>query len=333
MPFYRVKKVKGKYYLVKEWWDPVLGKKRTVSLGNCEKIEELLKQNREKWCRGRDSNPGFPAPSPLRRSDRIMRQVFPSDSSRQVSPVKEYVLNPSAGKLRQFYLWLINVRKISEGTARDYLNYLQKPLNLDNKHSVYAYRLYLKFEGREIPEWMKPAKKPGVDLKVPSEVEILESIEYLRGNARPEYLQSYLLLLASGIRVKEAQLFLANLDSWESVERNGVRYYTVNWQRGTKAVFYIFTPSWLQLEKAAVNWKTNGPHRKVPVKPKYVRKFFATKCFELGLPAEIIDFLQGRTPRSILTQHYLNLLPRAVEEYRKYAEWLKGFLSQAGVIE
>ncbi len=248
-----------------------------------------------------------------------------------VSPVEEYVLNPGAGKLREFYLWLINVRRVSPETARDYLSYLQKPLNLDNKHSVYAYRLYLRFEGKKPPEWMKPRKKSGVDLHVPSEEEILESLSYLGSLGRQGYLQSYLLLLASGIRVREAQLFLANLGGWESVERDGVRYYTVNWQRGNKAVFYVFTPSWLQLQPASVNWESRGPHRRVPVKPKYVRKFVATKMFELDVPAEIIDFIQGRTPRSILTQHYLNLLPRAIREYRKYAEWLKGFLGQVGI--
>ncbi len=41
--FYRVRKINGHYYLIKEYYDPQTGKKRTVSLGNCEKIEKLVR--------------------------------------------------------------------------------------------------------------------------------------------------------------------------------------------------------------------------------------------------------------------------------------------------
>ena len=59
--FYRVKRVKGHYYLVKEWWDPGLKRKITKSLGPCDKIEQLVEAARKDgWCRGRDLNPGFP---------------------------------------------------------------------------------------------------------------------------------------------------------------------------------------------------------------------------------------------------------------------------------
>ena len=44
---YRVIKVKGRYYLVKEWWDPVFQKKRTVSIGPCREIEIAMKIHRE----------------------------------------------------------------------------------------------------------------------------------------------------------------------------------------------------------------------------------------------------------------------------------------------
>ena len=40
--WYRVEKVKGRYYLVKEWWDPVLGKKVARGIGNCELIEGIV---------------------------------------------------------------------------------------------------------------------------------------------------------------------------------------------------------------------------------------------------------------------------------------------------
>ncbi|MCY0882432.1 MAG: integrase [Acidianus infernus] len=62
------------------------------------------------------------------------------------------------------------------------------------------------------------------------------------------------------------------------------------------------------------------------VPPKYIRKFVATKMAELGISSEIIDFIQGRTPSSILSKHYLNLFALSKENYKKYAEWLKNVL-------
>ncbi len=70
--FYRIKIVKGNCYLVKEWWDPVLRKNVTRSIGRCETIEHVMKEwkaSRKKskrgngggapgWRRGRDLNPG-----------------------------------------------------------------------------------------------------------------------------------------------------------------------------------------------------------------------------------------------------------------------------------
>ncbi len=69
--FYRIKVVKGRCYLAKEWWDPVLGKKITRSIGPCDLIEQVMnewKASRNskrgsrgfapRWRRGRDLNPG-----------------------------------------------------------------------------------------------------------------------------------------------------------------------------------------------------------------------------------------------------------------------------------
>ena len=59
MVFYRVKKVNGKYYLYKEWYDPETKKRHSKSLGNCEEIERILINMM--WCGRRDLNPGSPA--------------------------------------------------------------------------------------------------------------------------------------------------------------------------------------------------------------------------------------------------------------------------------
>ena len=47
MVFYKIKKVKGNYYLVKEWYDPELKRKITRSIGPCKLIEEIMVKLKE----------------------------------------------------------------------------------------------------------------------------------------------------------------------------------------------------------------------------------------------------------------------------------------------
>ncbi len=42
MVFYRVRRIGQKYYLYKEWFDSSLKKKRSMCLGPCEVIEQLV---------------------------------------------------------------------------------------------------------------------------------------------------------------------------------------------------------------------------------------------------------------------------------------------------
>jgi len=37
MIFYRIRKINGRYYMVKEWWDDRSKKKRSKLIGPCEK--------------------------------------------------------------------------------------------------------------------------------------------------------------------------------------------------------------------------------------------------------------------------------------------------------
>ncbi len=93
MVFYRVKRVKGHYYLVKEWWDPVQKRKRSLSLGNCEKIEEML------WRRGRDLNPGVRLDNGLAIHPLGPDSGTPAGSMTMVV-VSQYIFLRSCGSLR-----------------------------------------------------------------------------------------------------------------------------------------------------------------------------------------------------------------------------------------
>ena len=74
--------------------------------------------------------------------------------------------------------------------------------------------------------------------------------------------------------------------------------------------------------------------RKNIVRPKYFRKFVATRMIEIDIAPDIVDFIQGRTPMRhvILFTNYAALLNKATREYRKYAQWLRNFLQENEII-
>ena len=74
--------------------------------------------------------------------------------------------------------------------------------------------------------------------------------------------------------------------------------------------------------KTTENTISRYAHRWDLIRPKYIRKFVAQKMYELGIDPLIIDFIQGRVPRSVLARQYLNLSYLADKQYGKYAEWL-----------
>ena len=69
MVFYRVKKVKGNYYLVKEFYDPESKRKITRSIGPCMLIEEVMADLKKGLVRGVGFEPtqAYAAGKPLRQ--------------------------------------------------------------------------------------------------------------------------------------------------------------------------------------------------------------------------------------------------------------------------
>ena len=62
--FYRVRKIRGKYYLIKEWYEPETRKRRSLSLGNCEEIEKIINMVRGV---GFEPTQAYAAGKPLRQ--------------------------------------------------------------------------------------------------------------------------------------------------------------------------------------------------------------------------------------------------------------------------
>ncbi|OYT30302.1 MAG: hypothetical protein B6U95_00575 [Thermofilum sp. ex4484_82] len=232
--------------------------------------------------------------------------------------------------LKDFYEYLI---QRAPASAREYIRQIKKPLH-NSKNSIVAHRLLIHYayekgivDLRYLLKYLK-IPRSNIDFRIPNESEVLDSFRRINRN---DIKAVYSLLISGGIRVIEAIRLLRDYDESLLIRKDGFMLYPLSkMNRGNKRVYYAFILNELlssikrmQMTPSTV---TNYCERKDIIRGKYIRKFVATKMFELGIPSEIIDFIQGRTPESILVRHYLKLLPLAIKEYRKYAEWLSKYI-------
>ncbi|WP_009990371.1 integrase [Saccharolobus solfataricus] len=258
----------------------------------------------------------------------------------------------SADYAQEFYDYLLNERKIGNKTAKEYVSAVNRPYKETDK-SQKAYRIFAKFlESRGVisSEEMEKilrvikVKRSNADLYIPTEEGIRKTLKLAKEYSENVYFV-YRIALESGARLNEILKVLKKPekdvcdsadDSNGRIRSNGsadggisLCYYPLSWIRGSKGSFYVFHFSPLRKvtigEGAIAGFERR---RDGAVAIKYVRKFVASKMAELGIPLDVIDFIQGRKPTRVLTQHYISLFGIAKEHYRKYAEWL----SKSGVL-
>ncbi|ARM77159.1 integrase [Acidianus manzaensis] len=254
--------------------------------------------------------------------------ILEREERRKISLVANLRQYATDGNVKAFYEFLINERKISEDTAKEYVSAISKKFK-DSRNSQKAYRLFAKFlssrgiisdEFAEKILKVVKIKKTNADLYIPTIDEIRKTLQLAKEYSENVY-AIYRLALESGARLSEILKVLREPE--KDVCENGICYYPLSWTRGYKGSFYVFhiTP----LKKVDI---TRGAiadferRRTDAIQIKYVRKFVASKMAELGIPLDVIDFIQGRKPTRVLTQHYVLLFGIAKEQYKKYAEWL-----------
>ena len=322
--YYIVRKIKGKYYLIKIEFDPLTGKKKQTSLGNVEEIERIVNWFRV-WYAPRVKPKAYGAGGGIRTHAGLRhRGLSPNHAC---SATREFQLDARATRekiVEKFVEWCVE-SGASRDTCEQYGRYLMKPYDENNKWSRLAYKKYFKWLGLK-EEWEAiKVKSSNPDLRVPTEGEVRETITKAC-EASEELCLIYRLLVESGVRLKEVVKVLNDFDPAKLKEHGGFYTYELGYYRGSKRAFYLFSVTKPRRFKCSDKWVSNWAAKHDLVNPKYIRKFVSTKLAQLGVPAEIIDFIQGRTPRKILTQHYLNLYAIALQYYPKYAEWLRGWL-------
>nr|WP_218267491.1 integrase [Saccharolobus shibatae] len=247
-----------------------------------------------------------------------------------VANLRQYATD---GNLNAFRDYLLNEKKLDPTTVQTRLLYLLPGKKITfNNQSVKTYRSFAKFLAlREIisedfadeilKEIKTPKSKP--DLRVPTVEEVKHTLQLANEYSENVY-TVYRLALESGARLSEILRVLREPE--RDVCDGPICYYPLSWSRGYKGVFYVFHIT--SLKKIDITrWGIAGFERRhkdaIPI--KYFRKFVASKMAELGIPLDVIDFIQGRKPTRVLTQHYVSLFGIAKEHYKKYAEWLRRF--------
>jgi intergrase/recombinase len=197
-----------------------------------------------------------------------------------------------------------------------------------NNQSVKSYRAFAKFLAlyglisedfaNEILKELKSVETQS-DLRVPTLDDIKRTLQLAKDYSENVYLV-YRIALESGSKLSEILRVLK--DPSQDICDGSICYYPLSWRRGYKGVFYVFHITPLRKVDITRYAIANFERCRDAIAIKYFRKFVATKMAELGIPLDVIDFIQGRKPTCVLTQHYVSFFGIAKEQYKKCVESL-----------
>ncbi|MEM1831617.1 MAG: integrase, partial [Desulfurococcaceae archaeon] len=275
--------------------------------------EEVVNFLRERGCGGWDLNPRRPTPSgPEPHTLLTQASGFP----RGVNYNHETGVQDNQ-VVEKFTKWCLD-KGTSLETCKQYAAYLMKPLDLSNKWSRLAWKAYFKFMNREDLWGEIKTKRSGVDLYVPSDEEVKKALEEACRSSEP-LCWVYKLLIYSGLRLSEVCKLLREQEDGKWINGNGFWKYPLAWKRGSKQVFYCYTLEKPPRLSISEKWVSNWAAKNNVLNPKYIRKWFSTKMLQLGVSEEVVNFIQGRIPQSILAKHYLKFSVLADEAYKIFA--------------
>ncbi len=248
---------------------------------------------------------------------------FPSDVPGNGAGIRGNT-HVSEEDLQRFYRWCIE-KGTSEKTCRQYVSYLRKPFDPNNKWSRLAWKAYYKFRGDEEAWKAIKVKRSGVDLYVPSDEDVLNALRRAC-KASEELCWVYKLLVFSGLRLEEVVKVIKDQQEDRWIKLEGFYKYPLAWRRGCKQALYCYSLEKPPKMTVSSKWVSNWASKNDVLAPKYLRKWVATKMLSLGISEEVVNFIQGRVPQEVLSKHYLKLSTLADQYYAKYASWLREFL-------
>ncbi len=252
--------------------------------------------------------------------------------------------------VRKRFIEYLKVNGYYQSTIKDILLYLDKyeidvsgprdvlglfsQVEVAKRHVVLAFRVLLNYYetigyDKNYLDSLRnaiPKVSSGIDLKIPTENEILGSLVKLE-NSPQKYRALYSLLLDSGLRLVEGMILINNFKGAEEI--NGFYRCPLGDFRGNKrAYFGHYSTDTFNLirgvnEKLSYDASSRYFCKLDFVRPKYLRKFSFDKMIELEVPESIADFIQGRVPRRIGAKHYLALARQASKYYPRYLDYIE----------
>ncbi|WFO75570.1 hypothetical protein J4526_01400 [Desulfurococcaceae archaeon MEX13E-LK6-19] len=266
-------------------------------------------------------NPRRPTPSGPEPHTPLPDLDPSSSRGQELTTGPSFNIRITPGRLARFLRWCME-KGTSEETCKQYARYLLKPFDPDNKWSRLAYKAWFKFTGKE-DLWKEiKVKRSGIDLYIPSDEDVFTALTRACSSSE-ELCWIYKILVYSGLRLSEVVKLINEHDEEKWIKLNGFYKYPLSWKRGSKQAFYCYTIEKPPRIQASNKWISNWASKNKLLPPKYIRKWVATKMLGLGIPEEVVNFIQGRIPQEILSKHYLKLTTLADQYYQKYAEWLK----------
>ena len=238
----------------------------------------------------------------------------------------------------------------SNRTIKDVIHYLEKyPVEINDpqdminlfskvktakRHVTFSFRVLLNYyetlgyDKKHLDRLRAaiPNIKSGIDLRIPTENQILKSLDKLE-SAPKKYVAIYNLLLDSGLRLVEGVALINGYKGADEI--NGFFRCSLGKFRGTKSAYYghFSKGTFEQIQDVKQEIKTlNASHyftkmRYIP--SKYLRKFSFDKMIELEVPESVADFIQGRVPRRVGAKHYMALARQASKFYPRYLDYIE----------
>jgi intergrase/recombinase len=233
------------------------------------------------------------------------------------------------------FLAFLHMKGYSNRTIKDVIHYLEKypieingpqdVLNLFSKvktakrHVAFSFRVLLNYfeilgyDKKQLDRLRAaiPNIKSGIDLRIPTEYQILKSLDKLE-SAPKKYVAVYNLLLDSGLRLVEGVTLINGLKDAEEI--NGFFRCSLAKFRGTKSAYYghFSKGTFEQIQNVKQKIKTlNASHyftKMGYVPSKYLRKFSFDKMIEL----EVLG-----------AKHYMALARQTSKYYPRYLDYIE----------
>jgi len=171
-----------------------------------------------------------------------------------------------------------------------------------------------------------PVPKTGADPEYPQIEEVIRGYHLLEDE---EVKLLYAILFYSGIRVIEGYHILKTFEPARLTRVSGKVYrYSINWERGTKRIFYAYLPHYFLTRLRKVDFpkyetvvkKLNLREKGVDITSKKLRKWHDNFLVECGVPERIADFIQGRARVTVGSRHYLEMLHHADKWYSQIVD-------------